>query len=47
MISRNSDKHIPAIPNGARHLTPESVLQSAEDAVESAEKLRRGGRSWN
>ncbi|MES2975792.1 MAG: hypothetical protein V4757_19400 [Pseudomonadota bacterium] len=36
MISRNSDKLIPAVPNGARHLTPESVLQSAEDAVESA-----------
>lgn len=36
MISRNSDKHLPSLPNGARHLTPESVLQSAEDAVESA-----------
>jgi len=36
MISRTSDKHIPSIPNGAHRLTAESVLQSAEDAVESA-----------
>ncbi len=36
MISRNTDKLISSIPEGARHLTPESVLQSAEQAVESA-----------
>lgn len=36
MISRKSDNHIPSMPNGAHHLTPESVLQSAEEAVEAA-----------
>ena len=36
MITRASDKYIPSVTDGARHLTPESVLQSAEQAVESA-----------
>ena len=36
MITRASDKYIASATDGARHLTPESVLQSAEQAVESA-----------
>jgi len=48
MISINSGKNTPNLLDGAHHLTPQSVLQSAEDAVESArsftnESLDRAG----
>jgi ElaB/YqjD/DUF883 family membrane-anchored ribosome-binding protein len=36
MISINSDKHTPNLHDGARHLTTEGVLKSAEEAVEAA-----------